>query len=159
MFTIFGSRLPALSLALALGLLAQKASALPPPPVYVELTPETMKELGIAYRIYRKGELSSIDIEYPAWIGKKLRPRYLWVDMVDRQGARLQHSRAYASEKGASFYHLFDHRHVDLSVSVEYGEPYVYASTVYGIKSVSAFITKYLKPSDLLPAPVTEYKP
>lgn len=152
-------RLLALSLALLLAASPREASALPPPPEYVELTPDTMKKLGIAYRIYRKGEISTIDFEYPARIHKELRPRRIWVETKDRQGRRLQRSNIHAHEKGSNLYQLFDHRHVDLSLSVEYGEPYVYASAVYGITSVSAFITKYMKPSDLLPPPLIEYKP
>lgn len=163
MSTISGNartgRLLALSLVLLLGAIPRQASALPPPPEYVELTPDIMKELGIPYRLYRKGERSSIYLDYPARLRSKLRPRYTWVYTRDRQGRPLQHSRIYASEKGGSLDHSFDHRQVDLSINVEYGEPYVFASTVYGIRSVSAFISKYMKPSDLLPPPLIEYKP
>ncbi|WP_027865764.1 hypothetical protein [Massilia alkalitolerans] len=152
-------RLLALSLALLLASSPREASALPPPPEYVELTPDTMKKLGIEYRLYRKGERSSIYLAYPARLREKLRPRYITVLAQDRQGREQQRSRILANEEGGSLDHSFDHRQVDMAVSVEYGEPYVYASTVYGIKSVSAFITKYMKPSDLLPPPLIEYKP
>lgn len=149
----------ALSLALLLAASSREASALPPPPEYVELTPDTMKKLGIEYRLCRKGERSSIYLAYPERLRGKLRPRYIMVLAHDRQGREQQRSRILANEMGGSLDHSFDHRQVDMAISVEYGEPYVYASTVYGIKSVSAFITKYMKPSDLLPPPLIEYKP
>lgn len=151
----------ALSLALALvfSAIPRKAAALPPPPEYVELTPDTMKRLGLEYRVYRNGESSAITLFYPARIHKKLRPRYMEVHTRDRKGQTLQRSRSDIGEEGGSVNHSFNHRQVDLTISVEYGEPYVYASTIYGIRSVSAFFTKHVKPSDLLPPPLIEYKP
>lgn len=140
-----------LSSAILSCVIPQAAKATPPPPKYVELTQEKIKQLGFEYRIWRKGEYSYIEMESPPRIHRTLHPHSTQVITYDLKGRLLQDSTSGASPKYLSVENRFNHQHVDISVRMVYCKRPVASCVDFGITSVSAFIKKNAKPGDLLP--------
>jgi hypothetical protein len=132
-------------------MIPQVVKATPPPPQYVELTQEKIKQLGFEYRIWRKGEHSYIELESPPRVQKNLYPHSTEVMTYDLRGRLLQESTSGARPKYLSIASRFNHQHVDISVRMAYCKRPVASCVDFGIKSVSAFMAKYAKPGDLLP--------
>ncbi len=109
-----------------------------------------MKQLGFAYRIWRKGAFSYIALDYPARIGKDLSVHSTDATTRDRRGRLLQDATATAGTRFGTVSQRFDHRYVDVAIAVAYCEPGVSACREFSIDSVAAFIQRYAKPDDLL---------
>lgn len=139
-----------LCFAALLQALPAAVTATPPPPERVALTPDTMKQLGFAYRIWRKGTFSYIALDYPARIGKDLSVHSTDTTTRDRLGTLLHDATASTEPKAGMVSHRFDHGRVDVTIDVAYCETGVSACREFAIESVTAFIQRYAKPDDLL---------
>lgn len=131
--------------------ISKAAIATPPPPAYVELTPAKIKQKGFEYRIWRKGEYSYIELRSPARLSPNLDSQSTGVVINDLSGKQLLNSTSWASRKPLSVSHRFNHRQVDISITMVYCEPGPSLCVDFGIQSVSAFIKNNAKPADLLP--------
>lgn len=127
----------------------QAAIATPPPPAYVELTPAKIKQMGLEYQIWRKGEYSYIELRSPARLPPNLDSHSTGVVTNDLSGKQLLNSTSWANQKPLLVSHRFNHRQVDISISMAYCEPGPSLCVDFGIRSVAAFIKNNAKPGDL----------
>ena len=132
-------------------MIPQAVKATPPPPGYVELTQEKIKQLGFEVRIWQRGEYSYIELKSPPRIHGNLHPHSAQVITYGLKRGLLQDSTIGASLKFFSVAHRFNHQHVDISVRMGYCEIPVASCVDFGIKSVSTFIKTNAKPGEFLP--------
>ena len=138
-------------LAMLVFALPHVAQATPPPPIFVELTPALIKELGFEIQVSRRDGFSSVELAGPARIGDALHAHSTEVTTRDLKGRIRQFTRNGTRLTSPSVASRFDHRQVDISISIGYCEVPVQACVDYGLESASAFIRKHAKPHPTVP--------
>src|SRR5436190_372288 len=67
---------------------AMCASAMSPPPTYIELSSENIAQLGFKYEIWKKGDSSYLKLDFPARIDEEFVPKSTAVTTRSKAGGQ-----------------------------------------------------------------------